>query len=172
MFSIGFILLFVFVSTFTYANFVLSRAPFELPQLLIGLVYFVFVPAILTTPMAATSVRRYGTQASFLLGIGVSLFGLLCLLSHHLSVFMVGLSCVGAGLFFAQSVATGHVGRIAKHDHAAANGVYLACYYLGGITGTFVIGQIFETFGWTSAIYTLAGLTSLAGVLSIKMKAG
>ncbi|MEO1365499.1 MAG: MFS transporter, partial [Pseudomonadota bacterium] len=137
MVGIGFILLFVFVATFTYANFILSEAPFALPQTMIGLVYFVFAPAILTTPLAAASVKRYGARASFHGAIAVSLVGLLLLLTQSLVLFLAGLAMVGAGLFFAQSVATGYVGRTATHDHAAANGLYLASYYLGGIAGAF-----------------------------------
>ena len=72
MVGIGFILLFVFVATFTYANFILSEAPFALPQTMIGLVYFVFTHAILTTPLAAASVTRYGARASFHGAIAVS----------------------------------------------------------------------------------------------------
>ncbi|MEO0670238.1 MAG: MFS transporter [Pseudomonadota bacterium] len=170
MVGIGFILLFVFVATFTYANFILSEAPFALPQTMIGLVYFVFAPAILTTPLAAASVKRYGARASFHGAIAVSLVGLLLLLTQSLVLFLAGLAMVGAGLFFAQSVATGYVGRTATHDHAAANGLYLASYYLGGIAGAFVIGQVFAMAGWSVAVLALAALTALAWVLSLRME--
>ncbi|WP_415403953.1 MFS transporter [Tateyamaria sp. SN3-11] len=169
MIGIGFILLFVFVATFTYANFILSEAPFALPQMYIGFVYFVFVPAILTTPMAAASVRRYGARASFHGAIAVSVLGLLLLLTPSLVLFLAGLAMVGAGLFFAQSVATGYVGRTATHDHAAANGLYLASYYVGGMSGAYVIGQVFQAQGWALSVAVLIALTLLAWVLSLKM---
>jgi len=72
-------------------------------------------------------------------------------------------------LFFAQSVATGYVGRTATHDHAAANGLYLASYYLGGIAGAVVIGRVFEAAGWHVAVITLLALLSIAWALSLKM---
>ncbi|WP_299141630.1 MFS transporter [uncultured Tateyamaria sp.] len=169
MIGIGFILLFVFVATFTYANFILSEAPFALPQMYIGLVYFVFVPAIFTTPLAAVSVRRYGARASFHGAIAVSLVGLVLLLMPVFALFLLGLALVGAGLFFAQSVATGYVGRTATHDHAAANGLYLASYYAGGIAGAFVIGRVFEAQGWSVSVIVLAALTATAWVLSLRM---
>ncbi len=170
MVGIGFILLFVFVATFTYANFILSEAPFALPQTMIGLVYFVFAPAILTTPLAAASVQRYGARASFRAAIIATLIGLLLLLTQSLAPFLIGLALVGAGLFFAQSVATGYVGRTATHDQAAANGLYLASYYLGGIAGAFVIGQVFSMAGWSVAVLAPLALMMLAGVLSLKMQ--
>jgi len=170
MIGIGFILLFVFVATFTYANFILSQAPFAFPQMYIGLVYFVFVPAIFTTPLAAASVRRHGARHSFHGAIAVSLLGLALLLTQVLVLFLAGLALVGAGLFFAQSVATGYVGRTATHDHAAANGLYLASYYVGGIAGAFVVGRVFEAQGWSVSVLVLLGLTAMAWALSLTMR--
>ena len=52
------------------------------------------------------------------------------------------MTLVGVGTFFAQAVATGHVGRIANGDKAAASGLYLSSYYCGGLAGAAVIGQL------------------------------
>lgn len=166
MIAIGFALLFVFVATFTYANFILASDVFALPQDQIGLVYFVFVPAILTTPVAARAILKFGPRPSFRVGIIASLIGLALLLTTWLPAFLLGLALIGAGLFFAQSVATATVGRIVTHDHAAANGLYLASYYLGGISGAFLIGQVFEMSGWPPAVITLMALTAAAGLLT------
>ncbi|MEM7721765.1 MAG: MFS transporter [Pseudomonadota bacterium] len=166
MIAIGFALLFVFVATFTYANFILASDVFGLPQDQIGLVYFVFVPAILTTPVAARAILKFGPRPAFRVGIVASLLGLALLLTTWLPAFLLGLALIGAGLFFAQSVATATVGRIVTHDHAAANGLYLASYYLGGIAGAFIIGQLFEMSGWTPAVITLMALTAAAGLLT------
>ena len=169
MIVIGFILLFVFVATFTYANFILASDVFGLPQSAIGLVYFVFVPAIITTPVAARAIQRFGIPLSFRSGIVVSVVGLALLFSPWLPVFLVGLALVGAGLFFAQSVATAYVGRTVTHDQAAANGLYLASYYCGGIMGALVIGQVFERAGWGASVAIMLGLTLLAGALTLGM---
>ena len=169
MLLIGFILLFVFVATFTYANFVLASETFGLPQAQIGLVYFVFAPAILTTPAAARAVLRYGPARAFRGGIYATLLGLGLLLTTWLPAFLRGLTLVGAGLFFAQSVATAFIGRTVTHDHAASNGLYLTCYYLGGIIGALLIGQAFENAGWIVAVVILTVLTIGAGLLSRSM---
>ncbi len=171
MIGIGFALLFVFVATFTYANFILASDTFGLPQAAIGLVYFVFAPAIFTTPVAAHAIRRIGARAAFRLGVLVTFVGLALLLSTALPLFLLGLALVGAGLFFAQSVATASVGRTVTHDHAAANGLYLASYYLGGIMGAWIIGQVFEMAGWNVAVLILLALTALAGAFSQVMPA-
>ena len=48
-FGIGFCILFAFIGTFTYVNFVLVRPPLALGMMDLGFVYFVFLPSIVTT---------------------------------------------------------------------------------------------------------------------------
>src|SRR4029077_18624763 len=64
-FGIGFCILFAFIGTFTYVNFVLVREPLSLGRMALGLVYFVFLPAVITTPFAGKAVQRLGTQPTF-----------------------------------------------------------------------------------------------------------
>ena len=141
-FAIGFLILFAFIGTFTYVNFVLVRAPISLSMMAVGLVYFVFVPAALTTPFAGIIARRIGAQSAFIAAVAVALVGLPCLLLRRLDAILLGLVLVGVGTFFAQAVATGFVGRAADSDRATASGIYLACYYVGGIAGSVVPGAI------------------------------
>ena len=62
---------------------------------------------------------------------------------------------VAVGTFLAQAIATGHVGRTAEHDKAAASGIYLASYYAGGLVGSFVLGQVFDRVGWPACVAVL-----------------
>jgi len=167
-FCLGFLILFAFIGTFTYVNFVLVRPPFSIHQMQLGLVYFVFVPAMLTTPLAGIAVTRFGTRPTCLGGLGIALLGLPLLLTHSLSLVLIGLCLIGAGTFFAQAVATGFVGRAAKSDRGAAGGLYLASYFLGGLAGSFVLGQLFGAWGWTACVVGI-GL-SVAGGLGLANK--
>ncbi len=49
-FGIAFCILFAFIGTFTYVNFVLIGEPFSVGGMMLGFVYLVFLPSILTTP--------------------------------------------------------------------------------------------------------------------------
>ena len=60
-FAIGFCILFAFIGVFTYVNFVLARPPIGIGMMAIGLVYFVFLPSMFTTPAAGRFVRRFGS---------------------------------------------------------------------------------------------------------------
>jgi predicted MFS family arabinose efflux permease len=169
-FGIGFIILFAFVGTFTYVNFVLSEDPFELPQAYIGLIYFVFLPSMLTTPIAGGIARRFGARAVFWGAILLSMAGLVLLLTAYLTMVLLGLALIGVGLFFAQAAATGYVGRTVTHSHAAANGLYLTSYYVGGLAGAFLLGQVFVLAGWLAVVLFLLFLLALALILGRDLK--
>ena len=83
-FAIGFLILFAFIGTFTYVNFVLSREPLAVSPMALGFVYFVFLPSIFTTPIAGRVVARFGTRPTFWAALGVAGAGLPLLLTPSL----------------------------------------------------------------------------------------
>lgn len=168
-FAIGFMILFAFIGVFTYVNFVLAAPPIVLSPMKLGLVYFVFLPSMITTPLAGKISARFGARLSFFGSLGLSLAALPLLLSTSLPVILTGLAIVAVGTFFAQATATGFVGRAAKHDRAAASGLYLSSYYAGGLAGAAVLGKLFDAAGWPATVAVvgaaLAAAAFLAGML-------
>lgn len=169
-FAIGFLILFAFIGTFTYVNFVLVRAPISLTAMSLGLVYLVFVPAVLTTPLAGRLVRLTGTRMAFFAAIVAALGGLPLLLSGRLDAVLGGLALMGMGTFFAQAVATGFVGRATQSDRASASGIYLASYYLGGIAGSAALGVVFERIGWAACVGAIATSLVVAALIGTALK--
>ena len=157
-FTIGFLILFVFIGTFTYVNFQLVAAPLSLSPMALGLVYFVFLPSMLTTPLAGRVAARLGPSIGIGATLALAILGLLLLLASSLPVVLSGMALVAIGTFLAQAIATGHVSRTASHDRAAASGIYLASYYAGGLAGSFVIGQVYDRIGWTACVAVLAAV--------------
>ena len=151
-FAIGFLILFAFIGTFTFVNFVLTREPLAVSPMALGFVYFVFLPAIFTTPVAGRVVARFGTRPTFWGALGVAGAGLPLLLTPSLPAVLLGLALVGVGTFFAQATATGFIGRAATTDRGSASGIYLACYFFGGLVGTAVLGQVFDQLGWVACV--------------------
>jgi MFS transporter, YNFM family, putative membrane transport protein len=47
-----FLILFAFIGTFTYVSFVLASEPLSVSRMSLGFVYFVFLPAMFSTPAA------------------------------------------------------------------------------------------------------------------------
>jgi len=169
-FGIGFCILFAFIGTFTYVNFVLVREPLSLGRMALGFVYFVFLPSIVTTPFAGAAVERFGTRPTFWSALALAGLGLPLLLLQNLSAVITGLILVGVGTFFAQAAATGFVGRVATEDRGSASGIYLACYFFGGLVGTAVLGQIFDRLGWRPCVVGIAFVLATAAYLAIHLR--
>jgi predicted MFS family arabinose efflux permease len=169
-FAIGFLILFAFIGTFTYVNFVLVRPPLALSMMALGLVYFVFLPAVLTTALAGRAVARFGTRPTLRVSLGLAAAGLPLLLSSELGIVIAGLALVGVGSFFAQAATTGFVGRAATSDRGSASGLYLASYFFGGLAGAAVLGALFDRFGWDACVAGIGAALLLAGVLAGRLQ--
>ncbi len=165
-FAIGFLLLFAFIGAFTYVNFVLRAPPIALAPMSLGFVYFVFAPALITTPLAGRGVARFGAARSFRVALALAGIGLPLLVLPYLAAVIVGLALVGVGTFYTQATATGFVGRSATHDPGAASGLYLASYFSGGLAGAAIVGSVFERFGWPAAVVVIGIALALAAALA------
>jgi predicted MFS family arabinose efflux permease len=161
--ALGFIVLFAFIGVFTYVNFVLVRAPLSLSPMGVGLVYLVFLPSVLTTPLAARFARRLGFATAMRAGFLVALAGLPLAAASHLPAVLAGLVLIAVGTFLAQALATGYASRLALGDRASASGLYLASYYVGGLVGSALLGVLFDAVGWTACLAVI-GLALLWAV--------
>lgn len=170
-FAIGFLILFGFIGVFTYVGFVLMRPPHALSMGALGLVFLVFAPSMLTTPAAGKVTDRLGPGVTVPASLALALAGLILLLLPSLASVILGLTLVGIGTFFAQAVATGHVGHIANADKAAASGLYLSSYYCGGLLGAAVIGQLFDRYGWPAAVGGIFAALGVAALLGLNLRA-
>ncbi len=90
-------------------------------------------------------------------------------------VFQLGLQGIndhlidGIGTFFAQATATGFVGKAATIDRGSASGLYLASYFLGGLAGSALLGQVFDRFGWTACVAGIGLSLALGALLAIRL---
>jgi len=165
-FGIGFCILFAFIGTFTFVNFVLVRAPLSLGRMDLGFVYFVFAPSVVTTLLAGKAAARFGARPAIWGALAVAALGLPLTLSSHLPEVLAGMIMVGAGTFFAQASATGFVGQAAQANRGVASGTYLACYFLGGLVGSALLGQLFDRFGWSACVAGVAASLAMAVLLT------
>jgi predicted MFS family arabinose efflux permease len=151
-FGIGFCILFAFVGTFTYVNFVLVGPRFGLSPMQLGLTCLVFLPSVASTPLAGRVVGRLGRRNALTGGLGLALLGLPLLMTQSLPMVISGMVLVAAGTFLAQAIATSVVGRTAMHDRAAASGMYLAAYFAGGLVGSALLGLAYQQAGWAGCV--------------------
>lgn len=171
-FGLGFCILFAFIGTFTYVNFVLVRAPLSLGMMGVGFVYFVFLPSIITTLLAGKAVALFGMRRSLWGGLVIAALGLPLMLSSHLADVIAGMVLVGVGTFFAQACATSFVGQAAPTNRGIASGTYLACYFFGGLIGSAVLGQLFDHFGWLACVAGVGAALAIASGLVVRLSSG
>src|SRR5439155_276237 len=72
--------------------------------------------------------------------------------------------------FCSQASAPGFVGRAATADRGSASGIYLACYFFGGLVGSAVLGQLFDHFGWSACVAGIAVALAVAALLTVRLK--
>ena len=168
-FMIGFCILFAFIGTFTFVNFVLVRPPLALSMMDIGFVYFVFAPSVVTTLLAGKAVKRFGARSSIRAALGVAAIGLPLMLLPSLPAVLAGMVLVGIGTFFAQACATGFVGQAAHDARGIASGSYLASYFLGGLAGSAALGRLFDQFGWPACLAGIAASLLVACLFSARL---
>jgi YNFM family putative membrane transporter len=169
-FGVGFCILFAFIGTFTFVNFVLVHAPLSIGPMRLGFVYFVFLPAILTTPLAGRAAHRFGTRKTVGGALLLAAMGLPLLLLPNLVAVLIGLTLIGVGTFFAQAAATGFIGRVATTDRGSASGIYLACYFGGGLVGTALLGQAFDRLGWEACVGGVGAALAVGMALAVSLR--
>ena len=169
-FGIGFCILFAFIGTFTYVNFVLVRPPLSIGPMQLGFVYFVFLPSLVTTLLAGRAIHRWGTRPTLWSSLALAGVGLPLLLLPTLTAVLLGMVLVGVGTFFAQATATGFVSHAATADRGSASGIYLACYFAGGLVGTAILGQVFDRIGWSTCVGGIMLSLGVAAVLARRLE--
>jgi len=169
-FAIGFLILFAFIGTFTYVNFVLVRPPLALGMMALGFVYLVFAPSIVTTPLAGRAVARWGVRPTIWAALALAIAGLPLVLAPSLPLVLAGLALIGVGTFFAQATATGFVGRAATTDRGSASGLYLASYFLGGLAGAALLGWLYDRHGWPACVAGIGTALIAAAWLAVRLQ--
>ena len=67
-------------------------------------------------------------------------------------------------------VATGYISHAAQRDRSAASGIYLASYFIGGLVGTAVLGQVFDRLGWPATVVGIGVALGVAAILSFRLR--
>jgi YNFM family putative membrane transporter len=151
-YAIGFGVLFAFVATFTYVNFLLAAPPFSLSPTFLGLIFVVYLGGSVIAPLTGAGVARFGRRPLVMLAIAVWICGLTLTLVPWLPTILVGLAVSATSGLLCQAVSTGVVAVSAEQGHSSAVGLYVTCYYIGGSAGGVLPGFIWNTAHWPGCI--------------------
>jgi len=151
-YAVGFCVLFTLLGTFTYVNFYLAAPPFRLGTRALGLVFTVYLAGAVFTPIAGRAIDRMGHRFALTMGMAIAASGLALTLAPHLASVLAGLAMCCTGAWIAQSAASSYIGTVAREARAAAVGLYVMFYYLGGSFGSELPGRFWSWGGWPATV--------------------
>jgi len=155
----------VFINIFSVMGFKLSAAPISLPASLLSLVFLCYLSGTLSAKFSGRWLHNHSLFSGLLLGIGISLVGLIILSLQTMLTIIIGLLVLSAGAFFIHALAYSHIGRSATQGKSTATALYLVMYYSGGSIGGFVLIYCWQIGGW----WAVLGATSIIHSLMVAL---
>jgi predicted MFS family arabinose efflux permease len=164
-FAVGFMVLFSMVATFTYVTFHLSAPPFSLGASSLSYLFTVYLVGAVVTPFAGRWIDRVGSRKAITVALAASVVGSALTLSGSVALIVAGLAVVATAVFVSQSASTTYLRTAAPpRARAAASGVYVSLYYVGGAMGGVIPAFAWGLGGWTACV-TLVAAVQLATIL-------
>jgi MFS transporter, YNFM family, putative membrane transport protein len=162
LYLIGFALMGAFVTVFNYLTFRLSAAPFRLSPTVIGSLFVVYLAGTYSSAAAGRLADRLGRYFVLILGVGITVVGVLLTLPASLPAIVIGLIVMTTGFFAAHSVASGWVGGHAPVAPAQASALYLCLYYIGSSVAGSAGGVFYGSGGWPETVAFVVALLVVA----------
>ena len=159
---VGFGLLFTLVAAFTYVNFYLAAPPFKLTTKGLSLVFTVYLVGAAVTPMSGRVIDRMGHRFALTMATVCGAAGMALTLVPILWAVIAGLAMCCTGVWISQSAATSYIGTVARQARAAAVGLYVMFYYLGGSCGSEVPGHFWARGGWPVCVALIVAVQILS----------
>ena len=153
--------------------------PFRMEELrggtsgfMISLMYTGYLPGALVSAFSAAIAGRIGGPGRTM-GLSMVVFtGTTALALTGYPVFLFAVLCLFcAAMFLLHTMATTIINTRGGGQGRPGNALYLTFYYLGGVTGTFLPGLVYERFGWHAFIATLLTVGGI-GLLSLRRIGG
>jgi len=163
----GSAMFFSFMGTFSYIDFRLEDAPFDLSPALVGLVFVLWAMGAVG-PLAGRLAGHHGWRAVALAGLLSAATGISLSLIASLPVVVVGLALVTLGNFTAVTAAQVGVAGATDRNRGLASAMYFSTYYIAGALGAYVPGLAWQSWHWTGvwALVTGAYVVGLTALLT------
>lgn len=154
-----------FVAVYNVLVFRLTAPPLSVPPALAALAFLAYAAGTVTSALAGRAADRWGRCPVLLLGLGVTVLGLLLMLADSLAWILLGLVVFTGGFFAAHAVANGWVGARASHRaRGQASAIYQFAYYGGSSVGGVLGGAAYAAWGWGGMTVLLCGWLVLAAL--------
>ncbi|ORC25043.1 MULTISPECIES: MFS transporter [Rothia] len=166
LFTAGFALMGSLVSIYNYIGFKLQAEPYNLSQLLLSLIFLMYLFGTFSSSFGARLAQRLGLKKVLLASCLIMVVGILLTLATALPVVIAGLAVLTTGFFAAHAIASGWSGSLAISAKTQATALYNSFYYAGSALVGWVTGLILTHTGWPATALTCAGLLLVSALFS------
>ena len=164
-YSVGFCVLFTILAAFTYINFRLHAAPFYWSTSSLGFLFTAYLAAAAFTMTTGRWMGRFGFRNTLIGSLVLSAAGILLTLVQNAPLIVAGLTIFSCGIFVAQAAGNSYLGIAAAHNRAAAVGLYVTAYYVGGTLGGAIPGYFWNSGGWPACVAFILLVQVLTAIL-------
>jgi MFS transporter, YNFM family, putative membrane transport protein len=155
-----------FASLLNFLPFRLMELGTGLSERGIGLMYSGYLMGVVVSVLSlGLAARIGGVMNAMLAGVGVLMTALLFFAVTPLWVMFAGMFVLCGGMFLVHSLAPGVLNQRTVEQRGVVNGLYIAFYYAGGTTGSFLPGFIYHGFGWHAYLASLGLVVAFGGWL-------
>ena len=146
----------VFAGYLNYLPFRINELDASASTGLIGQSYLGYSIGIVSALTAGWLAKRVGGPIhAALIGFVVMIGSLLLALGDvWMLITQVFVMCLG--MFVIHTLAASEVNHNARSLGGVVNGLYVSCYYAGGALGAWLMGYVYELFGWTAFVVVLS----------------
>jgi len=166
-YAVAFCVMFTLLATFTYINFYLAAPPFHLGTEALAALFVVYLVGAVITPFAGRTIDQLGHRPALIIAFAGGILGVLLTLVYSVPVVMLGLAICCTGVFIANSAGSSYVGVVAREARAAAVGLYVTFYYMGGSFGSALPGRFWIHGGWPACVALVAGVQVLTIAIAL-----
>lgn len=170
LFTVAFLIMGVFVSTYNYLGFRLSNAPYSLGPAAIGLVFLLYAVGSASSAGAGYMTERFGQGRVMLWMVILMVLGLLMTLLIPLWGIVLGLAVLTFGYFATHAIASGWVGQRAGDRRALVSALYLSSYYLGSSVMGSTTGFLWAHGAWAGVVTGLLCAVATVGLIALYLK--
>ena len=165
----GFNVLFSLVAIFTYVTFYLVAPPFRLSISAVSYLFVVYLVGLIATPAAGTLLPRIGLKTGMVGANLLSFSGAALTLVPSLPVVIFGLGLMCTGVFISQACATSYLREATPAGgRAAAIGLYVCCYYIGGTMGGVIPSYAWKLGAWPACVAVVAIVQSITILVAVR----
>ncbi|HAY3549977.1 MFS transporter [Elizabethkingia meningoseptica] len=167
LYLIAALLMGVFVSVYNYLTFRLESPPFSLNHLFVAFIFLMYTFGVFGTMATSRLSQRFEQKYILRIFIITMLGGVCLLLSHNITVLIIGLALLTFSFFAVHTMASRLITLHAKEGKSSATSIYWLFYYFGSSILGSGTGYLLHATSWTGFVTVLLLTVAISFLLTI-----